>query len=347
MTEKKSQKWTLKALAEELDVSIATMSNAFKRPDQLSPKLRKYILEECSKLGYTGPSATASSLRTGRTGIVGILLSNNLAYSFSDEVAHQLLEGMANVFEEANKGMLILSSRANNEQTYGLESFVDGFIIYGSPLKEIRDRLLIQDKPVVAVDFTMEGHASINIDNYQSAKKCADHALANEDGDVAILGIGLFRSDYVCRLNPDVELKPKSITVQRLNGFLDAAKAKGVTVPPERIWNIPVSTQKQAYQAAKEALSSMPRPKLLLCMSDRIALSALQAARHLGLKVPEDVRITGFDDIPEASTQSPSLTTVHQQSNEKGEIAAKILLGERESENILLETELVVRESCP
>lgn len=347
MNEEDSQKWTLSALSKELGVSVATMSNAFKRPDQLSPKLRKRILDECQKLGYTGPNSSASSLRTGRTGVVGILLSNYLSYSFTDNVAHQFLEGVATVFEQNNLGMLVLSSRANIEQTNGLESFVDGFIVYGPPKKEIRDRLHIQNKPVVAVDFKMEGYASINIDNYKSAKKCAGYALKTLPQNIAVLGIGLFPANCVCRLNTEAVLKPKSITVQRLKGFTDAANTKGIEISSDRVWHIPENTQKLAYQAAREALTCTPRPDLLLCMSDRIALSAIQAARHLNLRVPEDVRITGFDDIPEASAHHPTVTTIRQKSDDKGKIAAEMLIGIRKCENLLLETELVVRESCP
>ena len=94
-------------------------------------------------------------------------------------------------------------------------------------------------------------------------------------------------------------------------------------------------------------MTCAPRPTLLLCMSDRIALSAMQAARHLDLRVPEDVRVTGFDDIPEANTQHPTLTTVKQQSYEKGKISVEMLIKNRRNENLVLDTELVVRESCP
>ena len=84
---------TLKDVAGHLGVSTATISNAFNRPDQLSQKLRERILSECKTLGYPGPNAAARSLRTGRTGIIGVTLSNYLSYSFSDPVANQFLQG--------------------------------------------------------------------------------------------------------------------------------------------------------------------------------------------------------------------------------------------------------------
>jgi DNA-binding LacI/PurR family transcriptional regulator len=82
-------------------------------------------------------------------------------------------------------------------------------------------------------------------------------------------------------------------------------------------------------------------------MSDRIALSAIQAATDLGLSVPNDILITGFDGIDEGRTTSPSLTTVEQPSLEKGRAAAEMFLGQREEKNLILHAPLIVRESCP
>ncbi|MEO1204134.1 MAG: LacI family DNA-binding transcriptional regulator, partial [Pseudomonadota bacterium] len=95
------QRLTLRDMASRLGVSTATISNAFNRPDQLSRQLRERILDECHTAGYLGPNAAARSLRTGRTGIIGVMLSNYLSYSFSDPVAQQFLQGLSEVFEES------------------------------------------------------------------------------------------------------------------------------------------------------------------------------------------------------------------------------------------------------
>ncbi len=344
----KTNRLTLKDMARRLNVSTATISNAFNRPSQLSAELRARILEECRAAGYPGPNAAARSLRTGRTGIIGVMLSNYLSYSFSDAVAHQFLQGLAEIFEEREYNLLIMPSRDHVSQPQGIESFVDGFIVYGPPEPQKLERLKIQPKSMITVDFEIEGCVSVNIDNYGSAKACAAHALSSDTGTAAILGLRIIDANRVCRIsNSELFDAGTTITVERLNGFLDAASNVGVSIPEERIWHIPDNTHDLAYQAAREALMCAPLPEVLLCMSDRIGLAAIRAAAHLNLNVPDDVRITGFDDIPEAATQHPSLTTVHQQSIDKGRIAAEIFVGEREEKSVILPTRVMIRESCP
>lgn len=345
---KPNGKLTLKDVAEKLGVSTATISNAYNRPDQLSAGLRAHILEQCEQLGYYGPNAAARSLRTGCTNIVGVMLSNYLSYSFSDPVAHQFLQGLAEVFEPLEYNLLVMPSRDHMKQVQGVESFVEGFIIYGPPEAHKLKQLVNQRKSIIAVDFRVEGAPSINIDNYTAAKECALHALKENTGPVAILGLRIIDADRVCRVDKDELYDTESIiTIPRLEGFLDAAREVDVPITAERITHVPDNTHELGYKAAREALMCSPRPSVLLCMSDRIALAAIKAARDLNLRVPRDVRITGFDDIPESQNQHPSLTTVKQQSIDKGRIAAEMFLGVREEKDILLPTELIVRESCP
>lgn len=344
----KSRNLTLKDMAEHLCVSTATVSNAFNCPSQLSKELREHILAECRALGYLGPNAAARSLRTGRTGIIGVTLSNYLSYTFTDPVANQFLQGLAEIFEAREYSLLIMPSRDHMKEVKGYESFVDGFIVYGPPQQQTLERLIHQHKSIITVDFEIDGYLSVNVDNYSSARDCAAHALKTAPRQIAVLGLRMIDCNRVCRIHEQQLFDGQcTITVQRLQGFIDAVEACGASLPGERIWHVPDNTHVLGYQAAREALMCSPRPDLLLCMSDRIALAAIQAARHLDLKVPEDVRITGFDDIPEAGTQHPTLTTVHQQSVGKGRTAAEIFLGIEEEKSVVLPTELMVRESCP
>ena len=345
---KATVKLTLKDMANRLGVSTATVSNAFNRPNQLSRDLREQILKECHSSGYHGPNAAARSLRTGKTGIIGVFISNYLAYSFRDPVAQQFLQGLAEVFEESDYSMLVMPSRDHVKQSHGYESFVDGFIIYGPPQEQSLQRLIDMCKSIVTVDFEVDGYPAVNIDNYEGALECARHAVAAADGPVTVLGLRLLEANRICRIQAEELFDAESIiTIQRLHGFIDGAREVGTEIPYRQVFQIPDNTHEFGYLAAKEALTRSPRPRLLLCMSDRIALAAMQAARHLGLRVPEDLRVTGFDDIPEASTQHPTLTTVHQPSIDKGRIAAEIYQGRRPEKNVLLPTELIIRESCP
>ena len=106
----------------------------------------------------------------------------------------------------------------------------------------------------------------------------------------------------------------------------ETAKLLNVEISNEQIWHLPESERSFAKQAAREVLTSSPRPNVVLCMSDIIALELLHMALEMGIKVPEELRITGFDGIEEAERARPSLTTVCQSSIEKGIKAADALL---------------------
>ncbi len=338
---------TLKDIADGLGVSTATVSNAFNRPDQLSYELRSKILEYCHQQGYSGPNAAARSLRTGKTGIVGIMLSNYLTYSFSDPVANRFLQGISEVLEQSDSSLLIIPSRSDSMNLHGYEAFVDGYIIYGPPHKESLTRLKSQNKFVVLADFIDADFVSVNIDNFQAAKACAEHALQHKSQTIGVIGLRMLNVDRTTKIEGHKLKEETVLTVQRLRGFEAAANAAGKELDPKNIYHISDNTHELAYQAANNLLTRHPRPDLILCMSDRIAIATIQAARHLGISVPDELMITGFDDIPESATQHPSITTIHQPSLEKGRLVAQMFDGSREAVDTTLSTQLVIRESCP
>ena len=341
-------KLNLKQVAQQLGVSTATVSNAFNRPDQLSAQLREKILRESAALGYFGPNLAARSLRRGESGVIAVMSADSLSYSFSDPVANQLLQGISDVLVDNNKHLLMLSSGANSNEQSSAESLPDGFILYGAMGGNVFKHILRQGKPVVTVDFESNSNCSVNIDNEQGAYAIAEHALSREaDSQIAVLGLRLIDSARVCRLvADDLHSESQEISRARLSGYMRAAEQMGRGIAAERIWHIPVNSPHYAEIAAREALSSVPRPNVLLCMSDVIALAALRVASEFNIAVPEQLQITGFDDIPEASRSTPLLTTVCQQSIEKGRMAARMLLQLEPQTKLVLPTRLVIRDSC-
>lgn len=336
----------LKKVAHALGVSTATVSNAFNRPDQLSNKLRERILREAAELGYHGPNLAARTLRRGESDVIGIMLSSSLSYSLSDPVASQLLQGIAEVLAENNKQMLLLSSEVENAEQQGVESLPDGFILYGAIPEASLTRIKRLGKPVVMVDFDCDESSCVNIDNQKSARAIAELVLKSNQHQAAILGLKLVDSSRVSRLtDQDLAFSTPQIQHKRLFGYREAADKAGCAIAADAIWNIPSNTAADAQIAAREALQKHPRPDVLLCMSDVIALSAIQVADQLGLRVPEDVAITGFDGIPEGERSSPPLTTVCQRSIEKGKVAASMLLTGELNQKISLDTQIVERGS--
>tara|TARA_R110002124_G_scaffold81996_2_gene215611 strand:+ start:394 stop:1383 length:990 start_codon:yes stop_codon:yes gene_type:complete len=328
-------------------VSTATVSNAFNRPDQLSAKLRERILRESAELGYHGPNFAARSLRKGASDVVAVVLADSISYSLSDPVASQFLQGVAEVLGENKKQLLLLSSASDELEQSSAESLPDGFIFYGAPSGNIFERVSRTGKPIIAVDFETHDIESVNINNEEGAFSVANHALANKPKHAAVLGLRLVDSQRICRLTAqDMSVESKEISRSRLKGYLRAFEEQQLAISPSHVWHIPLNTPEMAEIAAKEALTLNPLPEVILCMSDVIALSVLRVANKLNIAIPQEVKVTGFDDIPEAQRSSPGLTTVCQQSSEKGRVATRLLLKNESKDSVILDTRLVIRASC-
>lgn len=342
------RKLNVKQVAEQLGVSTASVSNAYNRPDQLSKKLRQRILRESAELGFYGPNLAARSLRRGETGVIGVVLADSISYSFSDPVANQLMQGISEVLVTNNKQMLLLSSEVTASGQNGTESLSDGFIICGTLKGNGFEHVKRTGKPFVLVDSNCSENGSVNIDNELGAYNVANYVLSkNVNNHVAILGLRLIDSMRICRLmQGDLQVPNSEISRVRLAGYLRAAGVNKVLIPMEKIWNIPVNSPKIAEIAVREALTSIPLPNVLLCMSDVIALTALHVAKELNINIPNQIQITGFDDIPEASRSTPPLTTVSQQSVEKGRLAANMLLDGNTHDKVILESRLILRQTC-
>ncbi|MFW8591401.1 LacI family DNA-binding transcriptional regulator [Glaciecola sp. 2405UD65-10] len=344
MTVPNKRNLTLKDVALKLGTSTATISNAFNRPDQLSAKKRKFILEACEELGFSGPNKAAQILRKGKSNIIALVLADSIDYMVTDPVANSFIEGVSKVLKEEGKHLLLYSG--DSSTLTDVEDFVDGFICYGAPRNnELLANIQAQRKPVVTVDFNLVNRPSVNIDNETSAYEVASLAVKPTD-TVAIIGLRLIEANTTCRIydSPLLDLE-KCITRRRLNGFTKAIEETGNSVQNDMIWHIPENNHKYAKQAALEVLSAHPRPNVVLCMSDLVAIEVLYCATAANIKVPEELRITGFDGINEALRVSPSISTVCQASVQKGVSAATMLLsGVKES--VVLPCEIKTGETA-
>ncbi len=343
MTNKKV--WTLKSIAKEIGVSNATVSNAFNRPDQLSKTRREEILASCKKLGYSGPNKAAQSLRSGKFNIVALVLPDSVEYMITDPVAIDFVKGVSLVLEKSKVNLLLFSGISDNINS--VADFVDGFICYGSPRNpELIEQLRTTAKKVVTADFDIDRKASVGVANEQAAYEIAKLAINSQEDDVAILGLRLLDSNLTCRVydipNEDSQF---SIAHQRLNGYNKAIKELNVNLRSDRVWNIPENKHHFALIAAREALTSIPRPNVLLCMSDLIALAAIKEINSMGIKIPEEIRVVGFDGIDEALRATPSITTVHQNNVKKGMKAAELFI-ERATDSVIIPYHIEHGESC-
>jgi DNA-binding LacI/PurR family transcriptional regulator len=341
---------TLLDVARAAGVSRTTVSNAFNRPDQLSAALRERVLATARGLGYAGPNPVARMLRKGRVGAVGVVFTDGLLYTFSDPASLAFLGGVAEVCEPERTGVLIVPG-TDTEASVALiqAAAVDGLVVYccdtESPLPAA---VAARGLPVVEVDSErVPGAPRILVDDRGGARAAAGHVLGLGHRRLGVLSLDLHHAP---RAGPVDAARRASIaydvTANRLAGYLEAAAAAGLDPEAVPIEECPGNEEAAARAGAMALLAREPRPTALLAMSDRLAAGALQAAAALGLAVPRDLSLVGFDDVPLAAQLTPPLTTVRQPLAEKGRLAAALLFrpappGERR----VLPTALVVRGS--
>jgi DNA-binding LacI/PurR family transcriptional regulator len=339
---------TLLDVARAAGVSRTTVSNAFNRPDQLSAELRERVLATARDLGYAGPNPMARMLRTGRAGAIGVVFSDRLTYAVTDPAAVAFLQGVAEIGEQEDAALLILSAIDEDAARRVVRrAAVDGFIIYCLATETaVINAMLERGQPVVAVDEPgfVDG-PGVGIADRAGARQAAEHLVGLGHRRIAIVSMETRPDGYVGPL--DAARRAGSVyavTDERLAGYEAGLAAGGVDLAALRIEERPCNSPHGARDAALALLSESPQPSAILAMGDIFALAAIDAAAALGLRVPDDLSVVGFDDIPLASQVTPPLTTVRQPLVEKGRIAAELLLGRRRSEApIVLPTELIVR----
>ncbi|MEU4419368.1 LacI family DNA-binding transcriptional regulator [Actinoplanes sp. NPDC024001] len=313
---------TLQTIADRVGVSRMTVSNAFSRPDQLSPALRERILSAAQDLGYVGPDPTARALARGTTGAVGILLTDSLRYAFTDLVAGGFLGAIAEELAPTGLAITLLTSSGSDLLVPARDVAIDGALVYScDPTSPAVSWLRRRKLPMVFVDQDpADDVASVNIADREGARAAAQHLLDLGHRRIAIAMNGQ-HGQYGFITDAD-DLIEGHASHQRRLGWFDALKPAGVE--PVVIRH-PIERTQDVRRDARALLERADRPTAVLCFSDGTAVGVLQAADDLGLRVPDDLSVVGFDDGPLAAQLHPPLTTVHQDVEEKGRVAAAAL----------------------
>ena len=349
---------TLKDLAKALNVAPSTISNAYNRPDQLSKSLRSQILEMAQQMGYSGPHPVARGLRQQRLGVIGVLFGARLSYAFRDPAAVMFLQGISEATEKEGLGLSIVPAPLGELHDHlGVRNAaVDGFITYGLTQGPLIQSVLERRLPLVLVDHARSNYSQgdqalhVNIDDEAGAQLAARHLIELGHRRIGILS--LERSDpprngWVTDSSgsvPDI----CEATRARLAGYTSELEAAGLVWSQDFfVFECRSNTHGQGRLGLREMLAQPNRPTAILAMSDVLALGVLEEARSLGLTIPEDISVIGFDDVPEAARAG--LSSVNQPHLEKGQIAAELLLARLRGEAVIsparLETKLVLRSS--
>lgn len=352
---KKGQRVTITQVAAALGVAVSTVSNAYNRPDQLSEALRMRILQTAAELGYTGPQALARSLRQQRAGAIGLLFAERLPYAFSDPAAMLMLEGLAHVLEASNMGLLLIPGRVGHSTTLE-RALVDGLVLYSlhnaHPLVELA---LKRRLPTVMIDQIASGDAiSILVHDFEGARQATQHLI-----DLGHRHFGLI-FDRIAEqpkgrrsgssIGPVTGLPDTFLALKRrFEGYAAAFEQAGIKWDEQFFYECHDNDVPSGAEAMRAILAEERRPTALLCLTDRLALGAMQEAQRAGLRIPEQLSIVGYDDIPAAAQSSPGLTTVQQDHRAKGRLAGECLIALLQGNALeppdLLANSLVIRGS--
>jgi DNA-binding LacI/PurR family transcriptional regulator len=343
---------TLATLARELGVSKSTVSNAYNHPDQLSPALRARILDAARRLGYPGPHPLAATLSRGRVGAIGLVFFDDppaypLTFAFTDPVHALFLQGVADTCGRAGVGLVLLGGGRGTDLVRA--ALVDGFVCQYDVADDERLQAVVErGLPLVVVDGPPHPAASqVGVDDRAAARAAARHLLELGHRRLGVVAAPLAPDGYDGPAGPRRQAAARyHIIRERLAGYRAEVEAAGLDWSAVPVEERSPYGQDAGRRAAAALLDRDERPSALLAMSDELALGAIRAAEELGLTVPSQLSVVGFDDTPAAARARPPLTTIHQPHRHKGALAAELALhaaGQPASQ--VLPTELVVRGS--
>jgi DNA-binding LacI/PurR family transcriptional regulator len=281
-----------------------------------------------------------------------VLLTESLSEAFTDEVATAFLGAIADELAPTGLALALLTASDRDDVVPARDLALDGAVLYSClPESEARTWLIRRRLPLVTVDQDpIPGVPSVNVDDRAGARAAAEHVVELGHRRVGLLLRSLDGSiGVVDRLETSVKGHPQR---QRLLGWLDALQAAGIRPVAA---NTPDNSSEACRTAARELLTIPQRPTAVLSFSDVSAFGVLAAARELGLAVPGDLSVVGFDDSPASRISVPPLTSIRQDLRAKGREAAKALTTEiaksrsaatrSRAPRVVLPTELVVRQS--
>lgn len=340
-------------VARAAGVSQAAVSYAYNQPHKVSDIRRHLILKAAADLGYAGPNPAGRSLRTGRVGALGLLLTESLHYAFDDPATSELLKGISEVGEMAELALTLLPLMEAKRFTAGsgvlVTGSVDGFLAYAIPEGHPSFAVaLSRGLPVVVIDGpNPTGLPSVGINDAAAACTAADHLLELghhqigimvdrlvPDGKRGRVGAGRIRAakDYVMR--------------ERLAGYAEAFRRHGVPWSSAYVIEAGGFDYETSRSAARNLLDHS-ETTAVVAASDVLALALMDELEARGVAVPSTMSVIGFDDIPAAARRG--LTTIRQPLIDKGREAAQLLIdviGGRTGRAVTLPTELIVRDSC-
>jgi DNA-binding LacI/PurR family transcriptional regulator len=312
----------LAAVAALAGVSASTASLAFSGAGPVSEATRTRVRDAAERLGYAGPDPRAQSLRRGRSGIIGVVIEDRLRDAFRDPMNVAMLDGIADETGSAGAGLLLLTETGDDRASIA-SAPMDAVILVGcsTGLDETVVVLRQRGMPMVAIEAqAMDGVVPIGLDNREASATAARHLRELGHERVAVVTLPLENERIAAPLSADWEAGATSHTAaERLRGVREIYPqsegfvASGSAIDAGRV-------------AARSLLLRIPRPTAIVAQSDLLAVGVIRAAEELGLSVPGELSVVGFDGARVEELGDYDLTTLIQPGVEKGRAAGRAVL---------------------
>ena len=344
----------LSDVAKAAGVSLGTASNVFNKPDQVRPEVRTRVETAARELGYAGPDPKGRLLMGGKVNAIGVVTANPITYFFDNPYMNHFMAGFTEVCRKEGAGVALVSALDDEAGAWGVNSaLVDGFVLYcladPTRLVELAKRRKL---PYIVVDFEVGSEvSSVRVDDRGGAREQVRHLLGLGHRRLAILSLlltdksrttdvtALGLVDRRRRLAAEIP-----VTRERLLGYADGLAEAGLSID-----DVPmIESHKEPEHAAVAAamiLDKAPEATAVVAMADILALPLLEEASRRGIAVPRDLSVVGFDDVPEAAAAEPPLTTIRQPAEEKGRLAAELIIRRGLPRHEVMPVTLVVRGS--
>lgn len=317
----RGERTTLADVAADAGVSVSTASLAFSGAGPVAPKTREKVLASAARLGYRGPDPVARSLRRGETGVIAVVVGDRLQRSFSDPVSTQTLDGIAQELGERGLGLLLVPSDTFGDVPPLLRhgamdaAIIAGLSAPGDPaLRALRERGV----PVVCIEATRRDASTVEIQDRAGTAELTGELVALGHTRIAVLTLPFGPQRHRRFFDPGGDVRPAyTPTRNRWAGVRDAGVLPVLAVEPA------TSLVDEGVACGRMLLDRPDRPTAVVAASDLLAAGVLLAARDLGLRVPEDVSVAGFDGVDLPWLAPDVLTSVTQPLTEKGRTAAR------------------------
>ena len=317
---------TLAAVATLAGVSVSTASLAFSGSGPVSAATRDKVLAAAEALHYAGPDPRGRSLRQGRSGIIGVVMEERVLAAFRDPIRIAVLDGIAQETTADGRGLLLLTDVG--ESALAMESAsMDGVILLGCSGRIARSIDIQRRRAIPAVALggpPLDGVLTISLDDDPASRRAAQHLADLGHTNVAIVALpldGVDGSDQRGPLTPEREQAGTvQVTLDRLRGVR--------AVFPDSGGVVTTGSFVDEGMLAGHALLDNPdhRPTAILAQSDLLAAGVIRAAEELGLQVPGDLSVVGFDGIALDRIIPHDLTTMVQPAAEQGRAAGRAVL---------------------